>query len=226
MMTEYSLDEILAVLENPTRRRILQKLSRERHYPLQLSKELKVSQQAITKHLKVLEDFNLVTCRPEKSDAGGPERKCYVASYNFSLMIDYAPNLFSVELKPLDVKSKLEKEYKELDEKWKKLLSTDDPKKRLSEISDFLHRIDEEINDLEAKRAQLLGMKNKAMREAHMAVEKLNRDYDERRLLYYMLGEADRSLSRISERLNLREKVIKDMLRRLGESEIIIEGGA
>ncbi|MCK5292628.1 MAG: helix-turn-helix domain-containing protein [Thermoplasmata archaeon] len=225
-MTDHSLDEILAVLENPTRRRILQKISRERHYPLQLSKELKVSQQAIVKHLKVLENFNLVKCKPEKSDAGGPERKCYVASYNFSLMIDYAPNLFSAELKSLNVKTKLEGEYKELEKKWNELLSTDDPKKRLNEISDFLHRIDEEINDLEAKRAQLMGLKNEAMREAHTAVEMLNRDYDERRLLYYMLGKADRNLARISERLNLREKVVKDMLRRLGESEIVIEGGA
>jgi recombinational DNA repair protein (RecF pathway) len=86
--------------------------------------------------------------------------------------------------------------------------------------------VDKEIGDLEAKRAQLMVLKNEAMKEAHTAVELLNRDYDERRLLYYMLGKADRSLSRISERLNLREKVIKDMLRRLGESEIVIEGGA
>jgi predicted transcriptional regulator len=225
-MTDHSLDEILAVLENPTRRRILQKLSGERHYPLQLSKELKVSQQAIMKHLKVLEEFNLVKCKPEKSDAGGPERKCYVASYNFSIMIDYAPNLFSVELKPLSRGTEFTGEYKKLEEKWNNLLSIENPKGRLREVSGFLQRIDEEINDLEAKRAHLMGLKNEAMREAHTAVEKLNRDYDERRLLYYMLGEPDRSLSRISERLNLREKVIKDMLRRLGESEILVEGGA
>jgi predicted transcriptional regulator len=224
-MTDHSLDEMLAVLENPTRRRILQKLSRERHYPLQLSKELKVSQQAIMKHLKVLEAFSLVKCKPEKSDAGGPERKCYVASYNFSLMIDYAPNLFSVELKPMSKRTQLAEEYKKLEEKWEELRSIESPKKMLSEISEFLHSIDHEIGDLEAKRAQLMVLKNEAMREAHAAVEMLNRDYDERRLLYYMLGEADRSLARISERLNLREKVIKDMLRRLGESEIVIEGG-
>lgn len=225
-MTDHSLDEILAVLENPTRRRILQKISRERHYPLQLSKELKVSQQAIMKHLKVLESFNLVKCKPEKSDVGGPERKCYVASYNFSLMIDYSPNLFNVELKPMSKRTELKGEYKKLEKKWKELLSNDSPKKRLNEISEFLHMVDKEIGDLEAKRAQLMVLKNEAMKEAHTAVELLNRDYDERRLLYYMLGEADRSLSRISEKLNLREKVVKDMLRRLGESEIVIEGGA
>jgi predicted transcriptional regulator len=224
-MADQSLDEILAVLENPTRRRILQKLSRERHYPLQLSKELKVSQQAIMKHLKVLEEFDLVKCKPEKSDVGGPERKCYVASYNFSLIIDYAPNLFSVELKPLSKGTEFKGEYKKLEDNWNDLLTIENPKKMLSEISEFLHRIDVEISDLEAKRAHLMGLKNEAMQEAHSAVEKLNRDYDERRLLYYMLGEADRSLARISERLNLREKVIKDMLRRLGESQILIEGG-
>lgn len=224
-MVNRTLDQILAILENPTRRRILQKLSRERHYPLQLSKELKVSQQAIMKHLKVLEDYHLVRCRPEKSDAGGPERKCYVASYNFSLMIDCAPNLFSVEMKPLSRSEDIGKEYKQLEDEKKKLGSIKEPKKRLNEISRFIHKVDEEIEELEVKRAHLMGLKNEAMREAHGTVEKLNRDYDERRLLYYMLNEADRSLARISERLDLRERVIKDMLRRLGESEILIDGG-
>ncbi len=225
VMTNHTLDQILAILENPTRRRILQKLSRERHYPLQLSKELKVSQQAIMKHLKVLEDYELVRCRPEKSDAGGPERKCYVASYNFSLMIDCAPNLFSVEMKPLISTEGFEKEYKDLEDEKKKLESIKEPKKRLNEISRFIHKVDREINELEMRRAYLIGLKNEAMREAHGTVEKLDRDYDERRLLYYMLDEADMSLASISERLNLRERVIKDMLRRLGESEILIDGG-
>ena len=224
-MTNHTLDQILAILENPTRRRILQKLSRERHYPLQLSKELKVSQQAIMKHLKVLEEYDLVRCRPEKSDVGGPERKCYFASYNFSLTIDCAPNLFSVEMKPLISNEDIEKEYKQLEDEKKKLESIKEPKKRLNEISRFIHKVDEEINELEMRRAHLVGLKNEALREAHGTVEKLDRDYDERRLLYYMLGEADMSLASISERLNLRERVIKDMLKRLGESEILIGGG-
>ncbi len=224
-MANQKLDEILAIIENPTRRRILQKLSRERHYPLQLSKELKVSQQAIMKHLKVLEDLGLVTCRPEKSDAGGPDRKCYVAAYNFSLTVDFAPNLFNVEMKPLVTSHDIAKEYEELEKEKKKLESLKDPKKKLNEISRFIHRVDKEIDSLEARRAYLVGLKNEAMREAHGTVEELNRNYDERRLLYYMLDEADRNLARISERLNLRERVIKDMLKRLGESDILIEGG-
>ncbi len=224
-MTDHTPDEILAILENPTRRRILRKLSKERHYPLQLSKELRVSQQAIMKHLKVLEDSNLVICRPEKSDVGGPERKCYVASHNFSLMIDCAPNLFSVEMKPLSKSEDMERKYEHMEEERKRLDSIENPKKRLNEISRFIHKIDKEINNLAAGRAYLLGLKNEAMREAHLIVNELDRDYDERRLLYYMLDEADRTLARISERLDLRERVIEDMLMKLRKSKILVDGG-
>jgi ArsR family transcriptional regulator len=59
------LDVLLSVIENPTRRRILEALVREPHYPLQLSRELGMSQQIIMKHLKVLEDYRMVRCYPE-----------------------------------------------------------------------------------------------------------------------------------------------------------------
>ena len=48
------VDELFYLLENPTRRRILQLLSVERLYPLQLSKEIDVTQQAVVKHLRIL----------------------------------------------------------------------------------------------------------------------------------------------------------------------------
>ena len=65
-MPKITLDELMGVLENHTRREILSKLAKETHYPLQLSKELNVSQQAIMKHLKVLEDYDLVESFEEK----------------------------------------------------------------------------------------------------------------------------------------------------------------
>ena len=44
-MEEDDLDMLLAVIGNPTRRQILRKLVKEEHYPLQLSRELQVSQE-------------------------------------------------------------------------------------------------------------------------------------------------------------------------------------
>ena len=48
-------NEAMTILENRARRSILQHLVREPHYPLQLSELLDISQQAVMKHIKVLE---------------------------------------------------------------------------------------------------------------------------------------------------------------------------
>ena len=58
-----SMDELehsLSLLQNKTRRSILERLVREPHYPMQLADLIGVSQQAIVKHLKELERGHLV----------------------------------------------------------------------------------------------------------------------------------------------------------------------
>lgn len=92
------LDSILSVIENPARRQILEALVREPHYPLQLSRELGISQQAVVKHLKVLEENGLVESYTEKSDLKGPQRRKYYPIQTFSVVVDMGPNLFSAEL--------------------------------------------------------------------------------------------------------------------------------
>ena len=55
------IDMILSMVSNPTRRRILEALVRGPCYPLQLSREIGVSQQAIMKNLDLLEKNGMVT---------------------------------------------------------------------------------------------------------------------------------------------------------------------
>ena len=50
------------------------------------------------KHLKVLEDNGMVESFEEKSDAGGPPRKCYRPTKNFSIRIDFGPNTFRARM--------------------------------------------------------------------------------------------------------------------------------
>ncbi|MGQ9583108.1 MAG: ArsR/SmtB family transcription factor [Thermoplasmatota archaeon] len=99
---ELTLDELLAVLGNPLRREILARLTQETHYPLQLSRELKVSQQAIMKHLSVLKRYRLVRCAERRSTTLGPPRKCYISTGSFSIRIDFGPNAFEARLVPLE----------------------------------------------------------------------------------------------------------------------------
>ncbi|GIS44462.1 MAG: hypothetical protein Ct9H90mP16_15320 [Candidatus Poseidoniales archaeon] len=73
MVTDF--DTALSILENRTRRSILEHLVREAHYPLQLADLLGVSQQAIMKHLKVLEDAGFVVSEKVPSEKGGPQRE-------------------------------------------------------------------------------------------------------------------------------------------------------
>ena len=61
-MSDKNLDieKVLDILGNETRRRILRYLAEEPRYFIQLSKELGVSQQAVLKHLEILQALNLV----------------------------------------------------------------------------------------------------------------------------------------------------------------------
>jgi predicted transcriptional regulator len=106
--TELELDTILSILENPIRRKILMKLARDTNYPLQLSKELNVSQQAVMKHLKVLEESDFVRSYEERSDKGGPPRKVYAPRKRYCIRIDIGPNTYAEEYysyKTYDIKT-------------------------------------------------------------------------------------------------------------------------
>ena len=50
------IDRLLTIIENRTRRRILEMITEAPSYPLQISKELGVSQQAIMKNLALMEE--------------------------------------------------------------------------------------------------------------------------------------------------------------------------
>ena len=67
---------------------------KEPHYPLQLSELLDVSQQAVVKHLKVLEKAEFVDSEVKKSDKGGPPKKVYRVNQSFSIRLDLGPDLF------------------------------------------------------------------------------------------------------------------------------------
>ena len=96
-MSIEEIDELFYLLENPTRRRILQLLSVERLYPLkmhkQLSRDIDVTQQAVVKHLKILEKHGLVESQDEPSNRG-PNRRVYNASREVSLHIDIGPSTY------------------------------------------------------------------------------------------------------------------------------------
>ena len=233
-MNTAELDSIFSVLENPIRRKILAKLAKEHHYPLQLSKELNISQQAIMKHLKVLEDNELVQSFEEKSTLGGPPRKCYVASKHISLRIDIGPNTFNSEVYDYTIvdsekesdevrdKEKTADEFKNYIDDFRKCQSIEDPKIRLAEYSKIILKLNQELNEIKVKRAKLLNIREIVTLESNRLINELSREYEERRILYYLLNNEDRELSSIADALELREKVIIDIFNQLMKRHLLI----
>lgn len=129
------LDVLLTLVENPTRRQILQRIAEEPSYPLQLSKELRISTQAVLKNLALMERHGIVQRTDVKSDMG-PSRAVYRPSTEFTLIVDMRTRTFSAriirsedpgKIPDGDMKqriSEIEERIKELDRERSRLIST------------------------------------------------------------------------------------------------------
>lgn len=217
--TAIDLDAVLRVLSSPTRRRILARLATESHYPLQLSRELGVSQQAIMKHMRVLEDAGLVRGVEEPSDQGGPPRTGFELTAALSVSIDVGPALFSTRLELSDTAGAQPRAGRTGDD--------DTPREtlamRLSEYSKEVSEIDREIQRLEAKRLDLVSRKNRVLAQAHALIEQMSDKYLSRRILYWITETEEFSVPQLAEAFNLRERVAQEAYRELLRAHLVPE---
>ena len=205
------LDMLLSVIENPTRRRILMALVREPHYPLQLSKELGMSQQAVMKHLKLLEELNLVRSYPEQSDQGGPARKRYVPTTKFTIIVDFGPGLFDAELVKVAMRD-VEREEEVADAGANDLTEVGDKANHLREM---VAGIDNELEDIQSRRDRLIEMKERALEEAaHLAENQID-DYQVRRVVFEYIKRPDLTPEEIAAQLDLRDDVVQQTIDKL-----------
>ncbi len=194
------LDELLSVIENPTRRKILEALVREPHYPLQLSKELGMSQQAIMKHLKVLEGYHLVKSFQEASDLGGPMRKKYCPALNFTIVVDLGPNLFNAELLTREhivqavTARGHRKDRSELDD-------------QVRQLRESMAEIDRQLIELQQKREGLIEERERTMDEVARLIAGLP-DYQVRKVMYEFISRPDLDPEEIARELSIRDEVV------------------
>jgi ArsR family transcriptional regulator len=213
---ELDLDELLSVLGNPLRREILARLAKETHYPLQLSKELGVSQQAIMKQLLILKKYRLVRICEKKSTSLGPPRKCFEGTGQFSIRIDIGPSDFETRL----ILAQDKQEDADLDNTGFEGLLDDvrdigNPGKRLRAFKDLVSRLNGEIETLEVRRASLMAFKQDVLREASAEISSLSRDYNERRLLYILTERPQTPVEELARMLKIHQEVLARMYRDL-----------
>ena len=213
------LDALLTVLSNHTRRRIMRKLVQETHYALQLSKELRVSQQAICKHLTFMEKKGLVRSRYVPAPEG-PPRKMYEPSRNFTITISIGPGIFDTSIKEMGDEEI--REYTELREDFRKILHSQNYKERILMIYDLLSKLNKELSQLDRKRMELMRIKQDVLNEANSLINDLYDEYLHRSVLYTLMQEGDRSVEEISQTLDLRENIIRRIIQELEEDEVLV----
>lgn len=218
-------EQVVDVIGNPVRRRIIQKLSEGPDYTLRLSNELNIHQQLASKHLKVIRNAQLVDVVRQPSDKGA-DKNMFSLNKFYSLQIDFSPNLYNQRLISFNnpqlwitadnYMDKLEDQVMELTDEECGVDS-------INPLSTIVQSIDDELESLEKRRARLLYIRNLAMNASVTALEELDRK--KRQIIHYVLNMGSASIDAISRHMQLREQTIKDLVDDLEHEDILRRAG-
>ena len=165
---------ILNMISNPTRRRILESLTKEPSYPLQLSKEIGVSQQAIMKNLDLLERNGMVIGH-QVSSAMGPMKVVYEPTTEFTVVIDMRRSMFSADVTD---ESSSEEDVIPITE-------------TIDELRSEISRIDKEVEELERQRSALIRKRQNMISWAMSQLDDEGFTSLHKNLMYQMLNNPD-----------------------------------
>lgn len=212
------IDILLDVLGNDTRRRILQLLADEPRYFIQLSKDLGVSQQAVLKHLEILERHGFVSSYESESAFAAPKRKYFQLNKSCMLAIgitrDAVEFVFrDIPLQPED-EDEDQRELRSIAREVTSLESDSNPVRRLNNSDRLLKDINSKLTEIMQMEISLLRLRQRITKVAH---ETIRDSFDEelhRQILYETLGEEKQpGVDELSATLDTREKEIAAALR-------------
>ncbi|MBK5113318.1 MAG: ArsR family transcriptional regulator [Candidatus Heimdallarchaeota archaeon] len=142
-------DKIFLALKSETRRKILSMLASEPMYLTQLAFNLNLGQQAIFRHLQLLEESGLLDSDFKDAGQGAP-RRYYQIARAVRVEVQISPEMFDVGM--FDVPSieiSTPKDFPELAEivtKCAELGKTPNSKEKLSVFSDLLKELSKELS--------------------------------------------------------------------------------
>ncbi len=211
-------DEAVTILENRARRSILQHLVKEPHYPLQLSELLDISQQAVMKHIKVLEKAGFIEAEIVPSEKGGPPKKMYKVNQSFSLRLDLGPELFKAEHRiipsggPMRLSNKLPNELNSVIDRLgtRRELSMSEAMNLLSDIDSALEKIDQQ-------RDAIIALHQQIMIKTSKEVSEHAESYEERIMAREMMTQPRRPLDLdiFSQNLRIQESQAEDIMQNI-----------
>jgi len=224
------IDILFDILGNDTRRRILQLLADEPRYFIQLSKDLGVSQQAVLKHLDLLEKHGFVSSYEEDSSYAAPKRKYFKLNRSFMLAVgmtrDAVEFVFrdipqqqqqAVADKGKDLQNEGEdRKLKAFSKEASQIEKEKEISKKLNQSDRLLKEINERLAELAQSEVSLLRLRQQVTKSAHEAIRESFDEELQRQILYETLGEEKHlNVDQLSAILDTREKEISTALKLL-----------
>ncbi|MDG6901791.1 MAG: ArsR family transcriptional regulator [Nitrososphaerota archaeon] len=211
-MSQAELDAVLGTVENPIRRRIISKISEEPNYQLQLSKDLKISQQLVAKHLFTMERAGLVSSVSQDSPRG-PQRKEYLLKSSFSVTVDLAPNLFRARIFSFGAVPGVEEtdEHAQMMTQISEVMKYPDGASKIRPLTEVVAEVDKKLTEMEEERAVLLYIRSLALREAARITTSMP-IVDRRKVLRYLMREDGDDLGPICSSLGVQKQVVGDII--------------
>ena len=211
------IGEFLDLLGNNTRRRILESLTNEPKYFIQLSKEIGVSQQAVLKHLFLLENFGLIESFKAKSNLAAPDRKYFQLNRSVYLSIGITGNSMEIKMENIKGPNKIKaKNNMAIENKEGSIKKDEEITDILKNTKRKLELIAKRMQELEDEKIHLLKEKQHILEITHQVIrESLEEDLARRILYSNLISREIIDIEELSEILNTREKEIKIIVKSL-----------
>ncbi|MGB9658902.1 MAG: ArsR/SmtB family transcription factor [Nitrososphaerales archaeon] len=216
-MPSEDVDLLLDILGNETRRKILKLIAEEPRYVLQLAKELEVSQQAVLKHLDLLQQHGFISMFLAESEFAAPQRKYYELARSLCLRVSIAKKMirFSIDKVPHKKRTSKIDAVKDLKAKVRAFEKQSKPEKVLRVSEEILKEIDAKFEEFEKIEASLMLLKQRTLRKAKRMIRNVTNNPVERKILYSILD--GKTLSEF----NMDEKDLRMALEALKQKGLI-----
>jgi ArsR family transcriptional regulator len=179
----------------------------------ELAGKLNVGQQAILRHMQLLERSGLVEAYQGKSTLGAPARKYYKVKSTFNLNVSLSRDSFTLvnrEIKNLE-NSDIIKSYDKFKSKAAKLDTGDS----LYYHREILIEIERQITDLEARANYLKVMRQRTLSNLRDVYRHVGLDSTEKRVVRAIIQELPGNLNELMELMNMPRVDLDEALRTL-----------
>jgi len=196
-MSDSSID-IFDVLSNETRRRILEILAEEPAYLNQLTREIRVSQQAILKHLEYLQERGIIKSFIVRGEGGTPPKKYYEIDDSVLLLSELAKSLLGrsalrdggvgsggelkLQVDPSREKRKLEE------------IGSLDAEQRIRALREYVCSLEDTLERISTAYYALTQLKIQALNMARRTLREKFESAEDRRMLYRAITMDDEEL--------------------------------